>query len=817
MDITKRFTEQVIAVMQEAIQNADGNEVFFAGKIDTTGIVIEVSAAARGNEHSVPVNFSQMRECAVLIHNHPNGILRPSNADLGVASNASENAQGFYIINNDVSDVYVVMEPVKPKVIKKLDPTESSYYLADGGPLSQQSDFFEERPVQLSLLERIVTAFNNDSIGVFEAGTGVGKSFAYLIPSMLWAIKNKERVVISTGTINLQQQLSEKDIPAAEKIIGQKIKSVLVKGRQNYVCRRRLEDVSTERDMFSDDTEVLDKIAEWAKDSPTGSRSDLPFLPPENVWSRICSESDACMGMRCQHREQCFVMRVRKEAAGANLLIVNHHLLFADIESRMGGVGYDDAAVLPPYRRLIFDEAHGIESAATSFFSGSLTRFRLLRFLNQLYRKKRNSTAGYIYTLQVLSTGQDLTAHVIAAIEAVKQSLTNLEIASNDLLTSEYTLRLCDSTARGFGPVITLMTQLGENIAAVSAFVRDIMEGIDDDEKDIPQYWETKSILRRLDDLVVFCKNFAVWDEKKDTVFWMQKLRLSAALSKNSDNPWFIQFVQTPLDIAPLMASGVFEPMQTVVCTSATLSVGQNFDFWSRRTGVSFIEGERLLSGDFPSPFPYKKNMLFAVPADAPMPDSQSFQPFVEQSTVRLIKAAQGRTLVLFTSYESLKKSCDYARIALKGSGITVLKQGEDDRFRLLDNFKQDTSSVLFATDSFWQGIDVPGNSLSQVIIVKLPFSVPNDPVFAARSELIEQRGGRSFMELSVPEAIIKFRQGIGRLIRRGDDRGSVVVFDRRIMEKPYGRIFLASMPECKRIYEPLDEIISKVEVFLDI
>lgn len=817
MNVTERFSKTVIAAMQRFIAEADGNEVFFTGHINGSGIVESVEAAARGNESSVPVNFSKMRECSVLIHNHPDGNIHPSDADLSVASGCSENAQGFYIINNDVSEVYVVMESVLPKKIEKLNPEKVAEYISCGGPLAKISDSFEERPVQIELLKKIAEAFNDGQVGVFEAGTGVGKSFAYLIPAMLWAVENKERVVVSTGTINLQQQLSEKDIPAAEKIIGKKVKAVLVKGRQNFICLRRLEDVANDRDLFSEETEILDKINQWAKESPTGSRSDLPFMPPDNVWSRVCSESDACMGMRCLYREQCFVMRMRKEASDANLLVVNHHLLFADIESRMGGAGYDDAAVLPPYRRIIFDEAHDMENAATSFFSTGFTRFRLLRLINLLYRKKKSSIAGYVFTLQALSTGPDLTSHVISSIEAVKTSMTGLETAACDLMQTEFTFRLYQQTARAFGPVISLMTQLGDNIAAVCAFVRDIMESISESNRENSIFWESKNILRRLDEIAVFCHNFPLWSEKQDTVFWMQKLHLNPALAKNAQNPWYVQFVQTPLEISSKMASGVFEPMKTVVCTSATLSTGRHFDWWMRRSGAAFVEPQRISSAEFLSPFPYKKNMFFAVPKDAPFPDSSSYQAFVEQAVVRLIKAASGRTLVLFTSFDSLIHACSYARSMLRNSGITIMKQGEDDRFRLLDNFKKDVNSVLFATDSFRQGIDVPGQSLSQVIIAKLPFSVPNDPVFTARSEQIELRGGSSFMDLSVPDAIIKYRQAVGRLIRRSDDRGSVVVLDRRIIEKSYGRLFLASMPEVNVRYEPLEDLSQNIQNFLDL
>ena len=816
-EIAKRFSMPAVIAMRREIERADGNEVFFAGTINASGMVTSVSAAARGTESEVLVNFFEARECGVLIHNHPGGNLHPSSADMAVAAGAAERGQGFYIIDNGVTDVYAVMEPVKPKNVVLIDPFAARGYLAAGGPLSRQSDHFEERQVQLDLLESIVRTFNDGAVGAFEAGTGVGKSFAYLVPAMLWALQNHERVVVSTGTINLQQQLMEKDIPAAEKIIGKKVKAVLVKGRQNYVCMRRFEDASLERDLFSEETEALDTIREWVKGTPTGSRSDMPFVPPENLWGRINSESDACMGPRCPFREQCFVMRVRKEAAGANILVVNHHLLFADIESRMNGVGYDDAAVLPPYRRVIFDEAHGIESAATSFFSGSLTRFRLLKQLSLLYRQRRGASAGYIFTLQVLSSGEDRTAEVIAGIGEVKQCMTNVELACADLLLSEPSMRVHAATARAFGPVLSLLLALAEKISIVTAAVREIMEGISDDDKDAPQYWETKGILRRLDDAALLCRNFSSWDEKNDTVFWIQRLRLSPALSKGSENPFYMQFVQTPLDIASLMNTGVFEPMESVVCTSATLSIGRSFSYWMRHTGVSFVEKERLCTGEFPSPFPYRTNMLLAVPSDAPFPDKDGeiFQQYVVQAVIRLIRAAGGRTLVLFTSYESLKNACDAARRELQKEGFAVLRQGDDDRFRLLDMFKQDTSSVLFATDSFWQGVDVPGASLSQVVIVKLPFSVPNDPVFNARSEVVQKQGGSPFMELSLPEAVIKFRQGVGRLIRRGDDIGAVVVLDRRIMEKQYGRIFLSSIPETRPLYAPLPEITARITEFL--
>ncbi|MCR5047190.1 MAG: helicase [Treponema sp.] len=814
MKAEERISMPAIIKMRREIQDADGNEVFFVGQINENCIVTSIKACARGNEHSVDVNFFETREPCVLIHNHPGGDLTPSEADMAVASRANENLSGFFIVNNSVDRVYVVMEPVPPKKLELLDQESAASFIQKGGPLSAMSANFEERPSQVDLLKNIASAFNENSIAAYEAGTGVGKSFAYLIPSMLWANKNKERVVISTGTINLQQQLSEKDIPAAKKILGLDIKSVLLKGRNNYVCLRRLEELGKERDLFMTETEALEKIAEWAKSSPTGSKSDLSFNPSENLWGRICSESDACMGLHCPFRDSCFVMAARREASDAQILVVNHHLLFADIESRMNAVGYDDAAVLPPYKRIVFDEAHGIESAATSFFSEQVTRFKIFKQLNLLYRERKQSLAGYIFTLTALSTGPDNTEKVGESVERIKDCIKSLETAALDLLDKEWTCRLCDKNASAFAPLLSLLSSLGGELGRLVALVREICENISDEDKSENAYWETKAIARRLEDAASVCKDFSFWDEKRDQVFWIQKQRLNEEFVKDG-NPFYIIFSRTPLDIAPLMNTGVFEPMESVVCASATLKIAGSFDFWTRRTGLSFVEENRLKSKGFDSPFPYEKNVLFAAPNDIPFPDSIEFQQYVELALIKLVKASSGRALVLFTSYDSLRSAFSTCQYELSKAGINVFKQGDDDRFRLLDKFKNDETSVLFATDSFWQGIDVPGSSLSQVIIVKLPFSVPSDPVFAARAEEVERRGGSSFMELSLPEAVIKFRQGFGRLVRRSTDKGAVIVLDRRIMEKRYGRIFLDSLPKTKRFYEPLNEICKKVEDLL--
>ena len=708
------------------------------------------------------------------------------------------------------------MEDSEEKVeYKSVDELEAGNYISNGGALSKISDSFEERPVQVELLQNIVHAFNENKIAVFEAGTGVGKSYSYLIPSVLWALLNHERVIISTGTINLQQQLCEKDIPAVEKIVGKKFKYVLMKGRQNYVCLRRLNDAVSILDLFEGESDELKKIAEWAQSSPTGSRSDMTFMPSENVWTKVNSESDACMGKKCPFFGQCFVMKVRKEAATANIIVVNHHLLFADIESRLSGAGYEDAAVLPPYHHIVFDEAHGIENAATSFFSESVNRFKLNKLINQMYRKRKNSEYGHLCSLAVLSSNEEKAQDAFDLTNKIKLSLTNVEIAAKDLLANEYTKRLYEGSVRDFGPLLVAIGELSRSLGSFTGMIREVMEGIEEDDKDAPCYWESKVILRHLESYVILLKNFSVWDEKRDDVFWIQKKRLPPDMIRDGADPDYITLTQTPLDISHLMNDGVFEQMSSVICTSATLKTGHDFSYWMRRTGVTFAGEDRILKGEYPSPFPYNKNMLFAVPNDAPTPDNIQFQQWVEMALPRLIQAAAGRTLVLFTSYESLKSAHRTTAASLRSFPGRIMKQGDDDNGKLLEIFKKEKESVLFATDSFWQGVDIPGESLSQVIIVKLPFTVPNDPVFVARAEAIEKRGGSSFMELSVPEAVIKFRQGIGRLIRRSDDKGVVVVLDRRVYEKRYGSIFITSMPECKKMYEPLSEICRRINSFI--
>ena len=692
---------------------------------------------------------------------------------------------------------------------KKIDINQATKYLSFGGPLAAENPDFEERLSQLELVKKISDCFNKNKIGVFEAGTGVGKSYAYLIPALMWVKENNQRVVISTGTINLQQQLAEKDIIQAQKILGSNEKFLLLKGRQNYVCLRRLHDLQDEKDLFSEEEEELELIKHWVKTTETGSKSELTFLPQEAVWQRVNSESEACMGNRCPYCEFCFVMKVKKQANEAKILIVNHHLLFSDIELRLETQNYEEAAVLPPYFRLIFDEAHGIEAAATSFFSKNLNRYSILKQLNLLYRHRKSAAAGLLFSVHGLSDSTVEMNELIGSLDQIKVDIQLLEDAALELLQNQFSWRLWEGTVFYGEKLLSKIEKLNISIYEFVGLCRKLLEGVKEKDLELPSVWETKQVLKRIESYGMVCKNFLTWDERPDSVFWIEKRVLSSG-------GLYVRFIETPLQIASTMNAGVFEPMESVICVSATLQVANDFSYWKYRTGLSFQESERISSGVFESPFPYEKNLLFSVVTDAPVPTQNNFQSWLELALQKLILASEGRALVLFTSYDSLMYAFNYCSQSLIKQKIQIYKQGDDDRFRLLKKFKEETSSVLFATDSFWEGVDVPGESLSHVIIVKLPFPVPSDPVFQARCENIDKKGGKSFMELSVPESVIKFKQGFGRLMRSCKDRGCVTVLDNRLVSKFYGRFFIESVPKSKNCFNTLENVISSVKHFLN-
>lgn len=806
----RRFTADVLQAMAQDLEEAEGNEVLWWGKLDEDKRVCEVHAAARGDESSVPALFPHITKGDVVIHNHPSGMLTPSPADVNVASQLGNQGIGSFIVDNGLMRVYVVAEPIKAREIKPLDREGMGAFLEPEGELSRYLPNYEPREPQIELLKQIVDGFNLDKVVACEAGTGVGKSFAYLLPAMAWAEKNEERIVVSTGTINLQQQLMDKDIPLVKKLLGSKIKAVLVKGRRNYLCFKRFAEELEDGSLFRDEEDEIHLIKEWSETSRDGSLTDLSFKPKGELWSKINSEADLCTGVRCRHYENCFVMKARREASSAGILVVNHHLLFADLSLRVGGFGFDGFAVLPPFQRIIFDEAHNMEKSATSFFSQSFNRFSQNRYLNRLYRKKRKGPSGLILKLEsIVGANEDFMAvpGLIDEIQTKAVMLEEVTLSMNPFRGSLW-IHGEETESIAFGilePMLNLQKAILELVSTVSRLLKQVPEDFEED--DVPL--EVRSLMTRFDNMAAFMEIFRAYREHEDKIFWLSKGRLS-------DGKEFITYYATPLDISPLMYEAVFEPFASVICTSATLAVNKSFSYWKSRSGAGLVPEDRLIQGIYDSPFNYRDRVLLGIPAEIPPPGQQeawmeSALPIIKEA----ILLAEGRTLVLFTSYEMLKRTYEFLRFDLEAQGITLHAQGDDNRARLLDRFKTEVSSVLLATDSFWEGVDVPGDSLRQLIISRLPFRVPTEPVLMARVEALEKRGGNAFMQISLPEAIMRFKQGFGRLMRAKTDSGVVLVLDGRIIQKSYGRYFLRSLPETQKSVKQSRDLFLDMENFL--
>jgi ATP-dependent DNA helicase DinG len=797
--VDERIGPGALEALREAIREAGGQEVFCLGRVDDLNSVQELSVAARGNEAAVPALTSEAEGWDVVVHNHPSGILRPSTADLAVASRLGNEGVGFYIVDNDVEHLYAVVEPVRRRELRKLDGEALASLLKPGGPLEKTMEGYEARESQVAMLESVVRCLNEDKVGALEAGTGVGKSLAYLVPAMAWVGRNAERLIVSTGTINLQQQLMEKDIPLVRRLLASGVRAELVKGRQNYLCLSRLSEAMEESTLFDEDRHELEALRAWAEGSPTGSRSELPFQPSEELWSGVCSEADTCRGADCGSRGQCFFLRARRAAASAQLLVVNHHLLFADLSVRLSGAGFDAAAVLPPAQRLVMDEAHNIEDAASSFFSASFSRASLRRTLGRVHRNRRGGATGLAHRL----AGADVPSLVAAAAE-VDDRAEAANAAALELMGGEGSYHLESRTEASERLLLDPLADL-ERAAGALASSLDRASGEGDPQDAAVQ--EARTIVRRLRGAADVCASFRRFEEGRDTVFWMEATR-----QRGADRT--VRFTTTPLDISSLMREAVFTPFPTVVFTSATLTAGSRFDFWSSRIGLRDDGSGRTVFGIYPSPFDYRENVLLCVPRDLPPPTEPSYLDAAAEMVARAVEVSEGGALVLFTSHGALRHVWEAIRERLAARGLEVLRQGDDDRFRLLGRFREHGSGVLFATNSFWEGVDAPGDALRLLVVCRLPFRVPTDPVVKARVAALEASGRNAFADYSLPDAVVKLRQGFGRLIRTGTDRGVVLILDSRVVTKPYGAVFLGSLPETGTCIAGIEEILDRMERF---
>ncbi|MCK5250185.1 MAG: ATP-dependent DNA helicase, partial [Spirochaetaceae bacterium] len=681
------------------------------------------------------------------------------------------------------------------------------------GALSEYLESYEPRWEQIDLLKMVAASFNSAHPMIAEAGTGVGKSFAYLLPSLKWASENEERIVISTATIALQQQLIDKDIPMAKEVLGISLKVALVKGRGNYLCLKRLEEVGNENDLFRAG-DGMEGIRNWADESSSGSISDLPFKPADEIWARVRCEADNCPGSFCPHFDRCFLMKARRRAAESSVLVANHHLLFADLAARLDGAGPDESVVLPPYRRIILDEAHHAEKSATDLFTSTISLPALNRFFFRLYLKKGGRGGGLLTRLA--AKRPELTERFIGEIppliNAARARAETLDALGRDLLAGESQFRLSGEVndlerTRLVDPMEALRAALSELVGRFADAIRDL----DDDSSDVELEGlavESRQTCAGLQEAVSVTDAFLHRDEYPDQIFWLESFR------RSDGNEW-LACHRTPLSVAVLMREAVWEPYETVIGVSATLAVGGEFKHWKSRIGADRISREPS-EGIFSSPFDYASRVLLGIPMDAPSPeDPEAWEAFLVTAVSGALDLSGGHALVLFTSYKTLRRTLRGVRKKLGAGGPMLLAQGDDDRGRLLKRFRENPSSVLFATDSFWEGVDVPGESLSLVIITRLPFRPPMNPVSQARREALAAAGGNPFMQLTLPEAVTRLRQGFGRLMRRSDDHGAVLVFDSRVCRKRYGPLFLDSLPETGRSIKSLEGVLRDLENFL--
>ncbi len=808
-----RITRAAQAAMRQAIRFAGGREVCFVATLDAEGQVERARVVARGDIESVLALPGVAQRGEMLVHNHPSGHLEPSPADLSVAAVLHDDGVGFAICDNEASRLYVVTEVPSAIERVRLAPATVAAALGPDG-----------------------RAYNEDGIVLLEAGTGIGKSMGYLVPALRWAAANNERTVVSTATITLQEQLVGKDLPfLADALTDQPVRFALLKGWRNYLCLHRLEQArSAQRDLLDADLmREVESIAAWAETTADGSVADLPAEPRSEVWDEVAAEPDLCQRLACRHYEPCFLFKARRLAAQADVVVVNHHLLLADLAVRRASQNWSEAAVLPSYDRLIVDEGHHLEDAAAAHLGTSVTRRGVLRLFARLERRQGNK--GVLPSLIAqLTAAKDLLSvasldliqeRVQPAARAARQHAELLFDTLDRLLEQEGTVqrRVRDDlgTHPAWGPALTTsLTALVRSIDEVTTGLRLVRERLETEparaERLAPLLNEVRAIARRLesasDGLQGALRGTA---GSEAMVRWIE----AGARLKGRDLERPLRNVvvtSVPLDLAPALRTDLFDRVKTAVVTSATLATDASFDFVRGRLGLADDGAERIRTGILPSPFDYETQALLAVPTDVPVPnvDAAGHSAHVHRITQHVIAASDGGCFVLFTSHRELREAAERWRDDPARARWPVLVHGEDKRDLLLARFREAGNAVLFGTASFWEGVDVAGDALRAIVIAKLPFRVPSEPLTAAHCEAIEAAGGDAFTEYMLPHAALRLKQGVGRLIRRSTDRGAIVIADPRLATKRYGRGLLETLPPARRLLAPWARVAEEVTRF---
>ena len=683
--------------------------------------------------------------------------------------------------------------------------------LGPGQLIANRLPNYEHRPEQLAMADAVAKAITNESHLIAEAGTGIGKSFAYLIPAILAATEREQvladqdsvresknvdqndrsnvqnaddavppkRIVISTHTIALQEQLVGKDIPFLNSIIPREFSAVLVKGRGNYISLRRLNNtLKRANTLFSEDREheQLKEIRRWVKHSADGSRADLPFFPSASLWDEIQSDSSNCMGRSCELNKHCFYYQARRRTQHAQILVVNHALFFSDLALRQVG-----ASVLPDYHAVVFDEAHTMEAIASDHLGISIASGQVDYILNKLYNVRKNKG------LLVAHEEHEITRTVVETVSYADDFFSEIYMwvdanRKNESRNQSVRVKKIIAIENRLGPALE---KLANQMLLASHRRRN-----ESDQKDF---------VSAHDRLMFLAENIQTWLNQMvdDSVYWIES-------SWGRNGRMRIQLYSAPIDVAPLLRKLLFDKVKSVIMTSATLSVGGEREFEFLRSRIGLTQSPSLRLG---GRFDYQKQAKVVIPSDMPDPtkERQAFEKRLVPAIKHYVLKTDGHAFVLFTSYELLRRVESEMRPWLIEQQLALYSQADGTpRTQLLEQFKKNSRGVLLGTDSFWQGVDVPGAALQNVIITKLPFSVPDHPLLEARLDAIRESGGNPFIDYQVPEAIIKLRQGFGRLIRTAEDRGIVVILDPRVRTKFYGKRFLQALPDCPIVDEQL-------------
>lgn len=820
----RRFGTKAAAAVRAAIGLAGGREVCFVGTLDDAGAVQSVRAVARGDASCVLALPGVAVRGEMLIHNHPSGDLDPSEPDLLVAARMHDEGIGFAICDNDAGSLYVVVEVPTAQRTTVIDVESVEQTLGPDGPLVRTIEGYEDRESQRALARAIGELYNEGGIGLFEAGTGVGKSLAYLVPALRWAAANRQRTIVSTNTINLQEQLVGKDLPLLARSLDEPVRFALLKGWRNYLCLARLEQATaTAGSLVEDDVaREMEHLSEWAGRTEDGSLSDLPVQPRPEAWDEVCAESDLCTRLKCRHFENCFLFRARRCAAQADIIVVNHHLLLSDLAVRRAQQNWSEAAVLPSYSRLVLDEGHHLEDAAAAHLGVSVTRRGLLRTLGRLER--RNGRGLLAALMQRLSQTDDLLS--VASLDLVRGRLTPSVHAARDkgtllfdLLASvlagsgEQVMRLTDDFADHAvwqnGLNVALSDLTGE-IGLIDDGLRLVRERLEVNaeraEELAPLVNEMRAVARRLAAIGDGLEQALRPRPGAETVRWIEM--------RGRDGNLGVTCV--PLDTAPILREDLWRRVDTAVVTSATLATGDDFRFLAQRLGLNSSELEPH-TAVFPSPFRYETQAILAVPTDVPAPNSNA--PAHLRAVIDILcdltSAANGGIFALFTSHRDVRSASVVLRERFAGRW-PLLVHGEASRDVLLRRFRESGDAVLVGTSSFWEGVDVAGRALRGLLLARIPFKVPSEPLTAARCEAIQQEGGDPFTDFMIPHATLRLKQGFGRLIRSTSDRGVVVLCDPRVLSMGYGRRLLSALPPARRLRGPWPALRTAVRQFYD-